>query len=157
MSDDKSWWLTLGEPEGTRLLVTCPKKKNRTEGGLYIPDVAYIGRGDDKIQVDVQEKERRARATKGFIKRAGLEALDMMEGRGWQLGDEVTFTQFAPLFVGYKDDKGDEHEAVIIDAKDVMTNISLARRLAAHEQEIKRVVTDDGTPNHLIVTAKEAA
>lgn len=128
--------LIHGEPVGERILVECPQKQDKTASGLYVPQVS-------------QDHERRA-INHGRLLRAGLRALDIMEGRGWRLGDELTWGAYSPVILEWKDDEGAPHEALVLDIAAIFTNVDLAKRLHGGEQKIIRLAEADGSPCHIV-------
>lgn len=64
---------------GMRVLILEKAPKDRTEGGLHIPDVAKI------------------RYWSGVLLDAGLQARDILHDNGFKIGDEVEFGQYAGL------------------------------------------------------------
>lgn len=127
----------IGHPPGGRILVECPPKKEKSEGGIL-------------LLPSMQDKQRQG-VTRGRLIDAGLKARDMMKSAGWEFGDELTWGQYAAVYLEWKDTQGAAHEALALNFEDIMTNVDLAKRLAAGTKTIECTIVD-GAPHHLILT-----
>jgi co-chaperonin GroES (HSP10) len=126
----------LGHPSNDRLLVAIIKPPEKTAGGLFLAE---------SVKENVEK-----RCGRGTILDAGLAARDTMRDYQWDIGDEVTFGKFSPVYMGGEewgdsDRRGDE--GFVLNIGDILTNVSLAKRLAAKESE---VVYDAATKQHMI-------
>ncbi len=156
---DELPWLV----RGSRVLVKPDQPKDRTEGGLVIPDIAQH------------------RAFFGRILGAGLAALDQMRDQGDEVGDRVCYGQFAGLWeewdhITKPGDRNCDHEwawmkcdltetnmfsckcgaertverILILDVDDLKGNEDAAIRLNTGEIKIDRVETHSGRFQHQI-------
>jgi co-chaperonin GroES (HSP10) len=116
----------LGHPANDRLLVELIDIPEKTAGGIHI---ALSTR---------QNLERTS--GRGIIVDAGLSARDTMRSYKWEIGDQVTFGKFAPVYMAgteWDDAEGRNHRGIILVIGDVFTNVSMAARLNAGTVKIE--------------------
>jgi len=159
-------WAVTGE----RCAILEKPAKDRTAGGLYVPDTA---------------KER---YYSGRLLDAGLQARDKLFDNGYEIGDEVEFGRYSGLreawdhivdwgkatpqtpddAFDWKFDKEGSNTAmnrytcaktgavrvvesvIVLNVDDLLASVQLAERLRAGKMSLKRGVTSEGKTQHYI-------
>jgi len=134
---------TLGHPANDRLLIEIAEAPEKTAGGIFIAP---------SVQANMEQRSGR-----GTILDAGLSALDTMRSYGWEIGDEITFGKFSPVYLEgseWEDAEKRKRRALVINVGDVFTNISLAGRLNDGSRVLVYERLKDGTHQHAIWAEK---
>jgi len=158
-------------PLNDRIMVLPDQPKERTDGGIVIPDVA--------MRVGTQAK----------LIDAGLRARDILHDNGDQIGDTVLFGQFAGVWEEWdhiitagKDpscahDWAHDHTlagfrrqglkcvdcgaqrlqepVLVMNVGDILANVSKAERIRSGELVLKRATSFDGKTTHVYLRRDE--